>query len=263
MADTLRGFLLSALRVPARPQPPAGDTGSVLTFRAARRYFQYRAALWGFKQLGALAALIGGTVFVWMFARDYPRAALFMRWGEGFAWAAFVAQLPVTFMLMRLDFELRWYLLADRSLRIREGMFVVREKTMSYANIQNISIRRNPLQRIFGLATVAVRAAGGGSGASDQKGPGQGSHTHEALFEGVDNADEIREILRERIRRHRDSGLGDPDDLHDDADDLHDDADDLHDDASHSAHVAPPALLAARNLLEEARALRSAMGAQM
>ena len=249
MADTLRGFLLRALRVPPRPQPPAGDAGSLLTFRASQRYFQYRVALWGIKQLSALAALIGGTVFAYLFVREYPTIARVIGWGEGFAWATFVAQLPVTFMLMRLDFELRWYLLADRSLRIREGMFVVREKTMSYANIQNISIRRNPLQRIFGLATVAVRAAGGGSGGSDHQGPGQGSHTHEALFEGVDNADEIRQILRERIRRHRDSGLGDPDDVHDDGAD--------------TAHAASPALIAARNLLEEARALRTAMSAQM
>jgi uncharacterized membrane protein YdbT with pleckstrin-like domain len=241
MSNGLRSLLLRLLRVPARPQPPAGDTGRVLTFRASPRYFQYRVAIWALQQLMALAALIGGALFLHAMASSNPSFARFTGWGvlELYAWAAFVVQLPVSFMVVRLDFEMRWYLLADRSLRIREGTLVVREKTMTYANIQNISIRRNPLQRIFGLATVAVRAAGGGSGAMEQKGAGAGGHTHEALFDGVGNADEIREILRERIRRHRDSGLGDPDDVH------------------HETGTSP-ALMAARELLEEARLLRAA-----
>ena len=261
MVDTLRQLLLSALRVPARPQPPPGDAASLLTFRAAHRYFQYRVALWALKQLAALTALIAGAVFFYFLSRTSPEFTRFTRWGliELFAWAVFIVQLPFSFMLMRLDFEMRWYILADRSLRIREGMIVVREKTMSYANIQNIEIRRNPLQRIFGLATVAVRAAGGGSGTSEHKGSAFGSHTHESLFEGVDNADEIRRILRERIRRHRDSGLGDPDDVQDDTVDR--DTGQL---VTARQNVDPqpatsPALLAARNLLHEARALRNAM----
>lgn len=241
VTGTLRSLTLRLLRVPARPQPPAGDAGPVLTFHASRRYFHYKVAIWALRQLGALAVLVGGTVFlINVVAR--PEFARFTGWGliELWAWTVFVAQLPFSYMLLRLDFEMRWYILADRSLRIREGTLVMREKTMSYANIQNISIRRNPLQRMFGLATVAVRAAGGGSGASEHKGGGSGGHTHEAMFEGVDNADEIRSILRERIRRHRDSGLGDPDDVYDD-------------------EVASPALTAARNLLAEARALRTAI----
>jgi uncharacterized membrane protein YdbT with pleckstrin-like domain len=240
MGDRFREWLLRFLRVPAQPQAPAGDTGSVLTFRASPRYFQYRVALWALRQLGALAALIGGTIFL-RTAMALADSGFFNIWGalELFAWLVFIVQLPFSFMLVRLDFEMRWYLLTDRSLRIREGILRVREKTLTYANIQNISIRKNPLQRLFGLATVAVRAAGGGSGSAEHGGSAT-SHTHEATFEGVDNSDQIREILRHRIRQHRDSGLGDPDDVAD-------------------AAGAAPALLAARSLLEEARALRSVL----
>lgn len=242
MIERGRSLLLRALRVPARPQPPSGDPAKVLTFRASRRYFQYRVALWCMAQLSALAALIAGAFFFRMMAASTTPFARFDLWGtlELFAWIAFIVQLPVSFMLVRLDFEMRWYLLSDRSLRIREGMLVVREKTMAYANIQNISIHRNPLQRIFGLATVAVRAAGGGSASSEHGGARAGMHTHEARFEGVDNGNEIRDILRQRIRLHRDSGLGDPDDIQHDA-------------------AASPALVAARALVDEARALRSAL----
>lgn len=269
MGDTLRQLLLRVLRVPERPQPPAGDQGSVLTFRAARRYYHYRVSIWGLRQAGALIALIAGTVFYQTVTRQYPAFTRFAGWGvfEILAWVTFLGQLPVSFMLMKLDFEMRWYLLADRSLRIREGMFVVRELTMSYANIQNISIRRNPLQRIFGLATVAVRAAGGGAGRSEQGG-GLGQHTHEALFEGVDNADEIRGILRERIRRHRDSGLGDPDDVDHELPEPADRGSAVQLAVAAVQPAAPAdsggsaAVRAAKNLLEEARALRSAFGAQ-
>ena len=242
MSNGVRALLLQLLRVPSQPQPPAGEAGRVLTFRASRRYFGYRAAVWGIQQAVAVAALIGGLIFFRTVALNVPAGVpRFSGWGvlELYAWAAFVLQLPFSFMLLRLDFEMRWYMLGERSLRIREGTIVVREKTMTYANIQNISIRMNPLQRIFGLATVAVQAAGGGSGSTEHKGAGLGSHTHEALFQGVDNADEIRQTLRQHIRMHRDSGLGDPDD-------------------TPQQTRTSPALDAARNLLQEARALRGA-----
>lgn len=240
MSERFKTWLLHVLRVPPRPQPPAGDPASVLTFRASPRYYQYRIALWGLRQLTVLAGLIGGTIFLRM-ATSIADIGFFNVWGllEVTAWLIFIVQLPFSFMLVHLDFEMRWYLLSDRSLRIREGILNVREKTLTYANIQNISIRRNPLQRLFGLATVAVRAAGGGSGSSEHGGSAT-AHTHEATFEGVDNGDQIREILRHRIRQHRDSGLGDPDDVAAVADDA-------------------PALLAARAVLDEARALRIAL----
>jgi hypothetical protein len=135
---------------------------------------------------------------------------------------------------------------------------------MTYANIQNISIRRNPLQRMFGLATVAVRAAGGGSGGGDSAGASSSSHSHEASFEGVDNAEQIREILQRRIRLHRDSGLGDPDDAHGDGDAAHAQA--VAGTAAVPAHAvagvaaaAPvhPHVAAARALLAEVSALRA------
>jgi uncharacterized membrane protein YdbT with pleckstrin-like domain len=240
VSERFKEWLLRVLRVPPRPQPPAGDAASVLTFRASPRYYKYRIALWGLRQLTALAGLIGGTLFLRM-AASIGDVGFFNAWGllELSAWLVFIAQIPFSFMLVHLDFEMRWYLLSDRSLRIREGILNVREKTLTYANIQNISIRRNPLQRLFGLATVAVRAAGGGSGSGEHGGSAT-AHTHEATFEGVDNGDQIREILQQRIRQHRDSGLGDPDDV---------------------AEVsnAAPALLAAQSVLAEARALRLAL----
>lgn len=207
MADGVHARLLRWLRVPADPAPPPG--GALRIFRASRNYYRYTIALWLSRQSAALF----GLFVSYQFLRNIVGFAG-LRWlvyVEVLALVGFVAQLPFSFALLKLNFELRWYMLSDRSLRIREGILSVNEQTMAFANIQNISIRQNPLQRLCGISTVVVRAAGGGSGGTSSGDSGKAG-THEATFEGVDNAEEIRSVIRERIRLHRDAGLGDPDD---------------------------------------------------
>jgi hypothetical protein len=59
----------------------------------------------------------------------------------------------------------------------------------------------------------------------------------------VDNAPEIRDLILERLKRLRDAGLGDPDQAQGEIE-------------APSDTSPPPMLEAARELLEEARALR-------
>jgi uncharacterized membrane protein YdbT with pleckstrin-like domain len=174
---------------------------------------------------------------------------LLVRAAEGFAFLALLFQIVVGWTVLRLDYELRWYMLSDRAIRIREGITTVREKTIALANIQNISIRQGPVQGLFGIADVEVRTAGGGSGgtggAHGQRGKGT-EPMHIAYFRGVNNAEEIRDLLREAVRRHRDTGLGDPDDAR-------------HHQAQPAATHPGDARVAAGELLVEARALRMAV----
>jgi membrane protein YdbS with pleckstrin-like domain len=212
VTDAFRSWLLQLLRVPAQPAPPPGDARMLLTFRAAPSYFRYKVMAWLLKQLSAAAGLVVSYLIL--------RSNMVLRgglpnfgWIEQIALLLFLAQLPFSYAVLRLDFEMRWYMLSDRSLRIRDGVLAVRERTMTFANIQNISIRQNPLQRLFGIATVVVRAAGGGGAAQGgRKKSGNDGGSHEATFEGVNNAEQIRAAIRERIRLHRDAGLGDPED---------------------------------------------------
>jgi membrane protein YdbS with pleckstrin-like domain len=211
MLEQLSPPLLRFLRVPAEPAPPPGDPRLLRTFRAAPQFFRYKVATWGLKQLGAAA----GLLFSYFFFQNVAQRIPFGYFGliEQLFILAFLAQLPFSFALLRLDFEMRWYMLSDRSLRIRHGILKVREQTITFANVQNISIRQNPLQRLFGVSTVAVRAAGGGGGNS-QGTPGSGAgDAHEATFEGIADAESIRNLIRERVRMFRDSGLGDPDEV--------------------------------------------------
>jgi uncharacterized membrane protein YdbT with pleckstrin-like domain len=205
MPERLRQWLLHVLRVPSEPTVPTG-AASVRIFRAAPAYFRYRVVLWAIAQVGALLGLIFGLVLLQQVQQTvtHPLAGWGLRAAEVIAWTTFLVQIPFSLAALRLDFDMRWYILADRSLRIREGIFSLQEKTMTFANIQQITIRQNPLQRLLGISDVQVRSAGGGSSSPGGKAAHIGEAMHEAFFRGVDNADEIRTAVRDRVRRQRD-----------------------------------------------------------
>ena len=146
----------------------------------------------------------------------------------------FVASIPITYFLQRLNYEIRWYIVTDRSLRIRSGVVWLREMTMTFANIQGIRVNSNPIERLLGLANVEVQSAGGGGSHHADGTPASG---HIAKFEGVDNAAVIRDLIVERLRVYRDSGLGE----------------------KTVETWEPLALSAAREVLQETRALRNSL----
>jgi membrane protein YdbS with pleckstrin-like domain len=151
------------------------------------------------------------------------------------AWLVFAASSTVTFLSRRLNYRLRWYIVTDRSLRIRTGVFTVNELTMTYGNIQEIRVSAGPLQHVLGLADVEVHSAGGG-------GASRGDSGHIGRFEGLSNANAVRDLMVERLRHYRDSGLGG--------------------DPAHSRVDADAAeIAAAKAMLDEARALRTALAA--
>jgi uncharacterized membrane protein YdbT with pleckstrin-like domain len=184
-------------------------------FRAAPNFFKLRLLRWGFTQLVALGGLLWAIYFVdYMQARGATPAwfILLLKAGEVLGWVAFLFEAVIGWTIVRLDFELRWYMLSDRAIRIREGIVTVREKTIALANVQNIAIRQGPLQRALGIADVEVKTAGGGSSESQGK---KGGHEpmHVAYFRGVDNAEEIRDLVREGVRVQKNAGLGEPDEV--------------------------------------------------
>jgi uncharacterized membrane protein YdbT with pleckstrin-like domain len=210
-----RDTFLDAMRVPPTPAPPPGSPPRV--FRAAPNFYKLRMLHWATTQLLAIIGLIWAIWFVQYVGRSGAPSAVvwFMRIAEVFGVIAVAFRLVFGWLLVRFDYELRWYMLSDRAIRIREGITTIREKTIALANIQNISIKQGPLQRFLGIADVEVKTAGGGGEASDTHGKGNvGEPMHVAYFRGVANAAEIRDLVREGVRRQRDAGLGDPDETH-------------------------------------------------
>lgn len=229
----LKALVLRLAKMPAEPHIPEASQGSVMVFHPGRNYYKLRIVLWA---LGNLLAVIPASIvlLVALSARMPTWLHTFWVIAAVVAIVAFVASLPVTFFMQRLNYEMRWYIVTDRSLRLRRGVIRVEELTMTYSNIQEIRVAQDPLQRLLGLANVNVHSAGGGMTA-------HGASTgHVAQFESVDNATEIRDLMMERLRVYRDSGLG-------------------HHTQPELAPSPNAELDAARTVLQEVKALRAAI----
>ena len=244
MYKIFRDFAERLLRIPRDPTPPPGDEHSAQVFRAAPAYLKYRTVLWA---IGVVASLIFGVLFLggMNLAIFNDRSAPAALKAVIFTFSAVVFLLIVlravfAFAVLRLDFEKRWYVVTDRSLRIREGVINVREMTVMFANIQNVSVMQGPIQRPLGIADLQVETAGGGGAHANQKQLGPNLHT--AWFRGINNAEEVKLLIQERLRALKDSGLG-------------------HHEEMSTAVIATPAFLEAlRAVHTEARELRVACG---
>jgi uncharacterized membrane protein YdbT with pleckstrin-like domain len=231
------------LRIPPEPGPPPGDEQSTRIFRAAPNFYRYLLIVWALVSLGAFLPV--GVLVTASVAGYFALAKDDRPW----AWLALVA-VPLLlggyvlvrlffWAVLRLDYDKRWYVITDRSLRVREGVVNVKEMTVTFANIQNISISQGPIQRLLGIADLRVDTAGGG-GATDGQHGAQNLHT--AWFRGINNASEVRELIQRRLKHLKDSGLGDRDEI------------------QSVRGITPTAeiIIALREVCTEARALREA-----
>jgi membrane protein YdbS with pleckstrin-like domain len=115
----------------------------------------------------------------------------------------------VAYVGIHLRYDTTWYVLTDRSLRIRRGILTIQETTISFENVQNVEVRQGPVQRYFGIADVIVQTAGGGA-SSHGKGHASASESlHTGVLQGLDDADAVRNQILLRVERTRAAGLGD------------------------------------------------------
>jgi membrane protein YdbS with pleckstrin-like domain len=120
--------------------------------------------------------------------------------------AVALAVLPdvVTYIALHLRYDSTWYLLSDRALRIRRGIWVITEITVTFENVQNLRVQAGPVQRWFGIADVVIETAGGGAGPD-------GSSGHVAVIQGVADAAAVRQRIMREVERSGTAGLGDED----------------------------------------------------
>ncbi len=205
MYGLVRSLLLRVLSAPTEPpDAPAGSPDSVQVFRASKRLLTVRmiglALVMGFFILPMVPAFVVGL------AGDAPAAAI----GSGVVLFGLVGLSLMRWFLIRLDWDMRYYIVTDHSLRIRQGALIIRESTFTFANVQNVSVHQGPIDRLVGISNVRIDTAGGGGAAQGQQGMGG----HQGVLVGIENAPEVRDRILALLREYRDAGLGDTDDQH-------------------------------------------------
>ena len=201
MYEWLKSIILPLLRIEGgEPHPPAGHTpGEIRRIeRAAPGYLRLKLFWWGvYAATWGLAVLIASTLLLLADARLLLLVIPLI--------LVALAKAATLYVTMRLDYELRWYVLTDRSLMIREGVWNTKEITLTFANAQNVRVTQGPLERLFGYSTVEVETAGGGSAEN-------GMTPHRARLPGLERPHEVRDLILDGVRRVGTTGLGDLDD---------------------------------------------------
>ena len=194
--------VVALFRLPAEPPTLPAVSGAVRSIRPALGFLQYlKFFFWMLFLPGDILPLIGWSA---IYTANETLA---------------VALVPVLLLIMivpdviayvaiHLRYDTTWYVLTDRSLRIRRGIWVMHETTISFENVQNVEVRQGPVQRYFEIADVVVQTAGGG--ARQSKGEsGASLNAHIGILQGLDDAQEVRTLILDRVRRSRSTGLGD------------------------------------------------------
>ena len=198
-----RAALARWLRVPFDPPTvPPGRHSWARSFRPAQAYLRllklrYLLATGAVGVLGGFfLVLIVGT----MVQDGHIVAGLALALAvliPAFLWMA------AGYWALQLQFDTTWYVMTDRAIRVRTGIWIIREYTVTFENAQNVKVRRGPLQRLLGIGDVTVETASVAS--ADQHGNTTASTV---AISGVDDPGGIRDRIIERMRASRSAGLG-------------------------------------------------------
>jgi membrane protein YdbS with pleckstrin-like domain len=191
--------LADLFRVPKEPPKlPTAPGERVESFRPAPQFLRLLKLLFWIW----LALIDVGIFLVWLaIAIEEPRAGALLA-----VPALLLAIVPdvIAYVAIHLRYDTTWYVMSDRSLRCRRGIWIITEHTITFENVQNVAVRSGPLERLFGLATLIVETAG-----SDGGHEGKVSIGNRAIVEGITNADALRVKVMAQVEKSRGAGLGD------------------------------------------------------
>ena len=199
--DGFWGILVKWFKVPQTPPTLVTHDGTEpMAFKPARGYLDYMKFLF----------------WLWLCIVDIAIAVVWIIITVASPLLGMLLLIPALFLMfapdmvaylaIHLKYDTTWYVMTDRSIRIRRGIWVISEMTLTFENIQNVTVQQGPLQRHFGISDICIETAGGGSG---QENGQAGSALHQGRIEGIKNAHEIRDLIMSRLRQSQSAGLGD------------------------------------------------------
>lgn len=196
------GMLSGFFCVPrTSPILPAIDRESVVSRKPSPGFLRYlKFQFWVSIAIITIIVMVASIVI--LIASEEPLVLI----GSVAVVILFAAISLIGYLAIYLRFDTTWYVFSDRSMRLRRGIWLIRESTITFENVQNVKVTQGPLQRFFGIANVVVETAGGG-GAVNEAGAGLGMHA--GLIEGVAEAAEIRDSIMSRVKTTKTTGLGD------------------------------------------------------
>ncbi|MDX2116522.1 MAG: PH domain-containing protein [Planctomycetota bacterium] len=195
------GVLTGLFRVPREaPQLPGLSGEKVVALRPCDGWLSYRKTLFWLACLIVDIAL--GVAWLLLLAAQPPLALVLLA-----PWLIVMIVPDIfAYIAVYLRYDSTWYVLSDRSMRIRRGVWIIYETTITYENIQNVRVTQGPLQRLFGFSDLVVETAGGGGSG---KGEGASLGGHVGILEGVADPAALRDQILDRARLSRSTGLGD------------------------------------------------------
>ncbi|MSR56164.1 MAG: PH domain-containing protein [Planctomycetaceae bacterium] len=197
------GVLVKWFKVPAKPPELPMLPGEIPdVFQPAEGFLRYLK----FQFWIGLTAFDGAILIGWI-----AIVLASPKWGAVLALPALaIAILPdiVAYIAIHLQYDTTWYVMTQRSLRIRRGIWTIRETTITFENVQNVTVNQGPVQRFFGIADVQVDTAGGGGHAAGKEQAGAGA-SHRGIIAGVADPQRIRDLILSRLRHSQTAGLGD------------------------------------------------------
>ncbi len=198
--EGLWGILARWFRVPQGPPTlPFHDAEALESLRPSAAFLRYlKFKFWVF-----LALLDGVVIAAWLIL-----LIAMPLWAGLLALPVLVIViLPdiVAYVAIHLRYDTTWYVLTDRSMRIRRGIWTLSETTITFENVQNVTMHQGPLERIYGISKVIAQTAGGGSGPHGEETLGP----HAGVLEGLADAARIRDLILSRLKRSKTAGLGD------------------------------------------------------
>lgn len=196
------GILADLLRTPrvapTLPTQPGEELIALKPSKAWRRYLKF----WFWIGLTVIDVVILGAWLLICYFKPVLGAILAIP-----AWIiAFVPDI-FAYVAIHLRYDTTWYVFSPRSIRLRNGIWVIRETTFTFENVQNVEITQGPVERIFGFANLKIETAGGGVVHTQHGAHPDGSNV--AFLFGLENAHEIRKNVMDRVASSRTTGIGD------------------------------------------------------